>query len=770
MMGLALVSGGTVDVDDIERVMYYREACDKLLGLGTSHGKAAVRDAQAACKTLDFSFLDIEDKRQLLSLRYSKPSTPSNTNTFLEETSMFGRRKKKKKKKKKKKRFSFKKIGKGIKKGSKKLGKGFKKVRKQVGKVVNKPLNIAAKKILGKKNFNKVKGGIDRFKKGINKASKKISKKATKFINKNKKLFKKIGTGIAAAGLVIATAGAALPAMAATAAGTISTAVGAAGSALSAGFAAVQGGVAALGSAVGSAGTALYTKFAEKMAAGPLTDGIIGEDGKYGKWLKDLGEEGKKLTKKGKKAVEKFENSKQEIMDKIDFTKDNIHQQIENIPRRQRAKFERSLKKAVDKTTDGIENVYGQVAQQVTGMQDKLSNTYAQLLMKKDGVDSYVDGLLSSESNKLRRKGENLLAKYTEKGLAEVKFESAAQELKNLERLQLRLINGVTNAVEGVAGQAQQKAEQYAQQTQNLGHQISQSVQQVANNVDQATTAKVDQVSQRVDDLVSKVSQLQGEKADSLVQKAYSNTDVVQQGMASLRALNVLASRAGTTAKEFAKNFDINNETKNAVAMANTIASSRISEQSRNEFVGRPSSSIESEDDGNVEDGEEEENDDQEKENEGDEGDDDDSENEDESLDNDKDGATKDAAQVAAIRAEKRPRNLGMMKKTSAAIATVGATAVLHRSYKNRGKVNKRALAMRRANKRAFAMRRGNKKALPMRRANKKALAMRRAKQLSMKSRKNALLVRRKKKSSRRKGGRGSKKKRRGRKRRFRRL
>ena len=264
--------------------------------------------------------------------------------------------------------------------------------------------------------------------------------------------------------------------------------------------------------------------------------------------------------------------------------------------------------------------------------------------------------------------------------------------------------------MEGVAGQAQQKAEQYAQQTQNLGHQISQSVQQVANNVDQATTAKVDQVSQRVDDLVSKVSQLQGEKADSLVQKAYSNTDVVQQGMASLRALNVLASRAGTTAKEFAKNFDINNETKNAVAMANTIASSRISEQSRNEFVGRPSSSIESEDDGNVEDGEEEENDDQEKENEGDEGDDDDSENEDESLDNDKDGATKDAAQVAAIRAEKRPRNLGMMKKTSAAIATVGATAVLHRSYKNRGKVNKRALAMRRANKRAFAMRRGNKK------------------------------------------------------------
>ena len=71
--------------------------------------------------------------------------------------------------------------------------------------------------------------------------------------------------------------------MAATAAGTISTAVGAAGSALSAGFAAVQGGVAALGSAVGSAGTALYTKkFAEKMAAGPLTNGIIGEDGNTG--------------------------------------------------------------------------------------------------------------------------------------------------------------------------------------------------------------------------------------------------------------------------------------------------------------------------------------------------------------------------------------------------------------------------------------------------------------------------------------------------------
>ena len=164
----------------------------------------------------------------------------------------------------------------------------------------------------------------------------------------------------------------------------------------------------------------------------------------------------------------------------------------------------------------------------------------------------------------------------------------------------------------------QQKAEQYAQQTQNFGHKISQSVQQVANNVDQAITAKVDQVSQRVDDVVSKVSQLQDEKGDSLVQKSYSNTDAVQQGMASLRALNALASRAGTTAKEFAKNFDINNETKNAVAMANTIVSSRISEQSRNEFVGRPSSSIESEGDGNVEDGEEEENDDdREKENEG---------------------------------------------------------------------------------------------------------------------------------------------------------
>ena len=162
---------------------------------------------------------------------------------------------------------------------------------------------------------------------------------------------------------------------------------------------------------------------------------------------------------------------------------------------------------------------------------------------------------------------------------------------------------GVTSAVEGVAGQAQQKAEQYAQQTQNLGHQISQSVQQVANNVDQATTAKVDQVSQRVDDLVSKVSQLQGEKADSLVQKAYSNTDVVQQGMASLRALNVLASRAGTTAKEFAKNFDLNNET---IALAKKIVSSKISEQRRNEFVGRRISSIESGDDDNVENGEEE--------------------------------------------------------------------------------------------------------------------------------------------------------------------
>ena len=40
--GPCALSGGTVDVDDIERVMYYREACDKLLGLGTSHGKAAV--------------------------------------------------------------------------------------------------------------------------------------------------------------------------------------------------------------------------------------------------------------------------------------------------------------------------------------------------------------------------------------------------------------------------------------------------------------------------------------------------------------------------------------------------------------------------------------------------------------------------------------------------------------------------------------------------------------------------------------------------------
>ena len=91
-MGLALVSGGTVDVDDIEQVMYYREACDKLLGLGTSHGKAAVRDAQAACKTLDFSFLDAEDKRQLLSLRY-KNQVPK-VWYVLEETGMFGREKK----------------------------------------------------------------------------------------------------------------------------------------------------------------------------------------------------------------------------------------------------------------------------------------------------------------------------------------------------------------------------------------------------------------------------------------------------------------------------------------------------------------------------------------------------------------------------------------------------------------------------------------------------------------------------------------------------
>ena len=240
-------------------------------------------------------------------------------------------------------------------------------------------------------------------------------------------------------------------------------------------------------------------------------------------------------------------------------------------------------------------------------MQDKLSNTYAQLLMKKDGVDSYVDGLLSSESKRLRRKGEKLLAKYTEKGLAEVKFESAAQELKNLERLQLRVVQGVTSAVEGVAGQAQQKAEQYAQQTQNFGHKISQSVQQVAEGVDQATSSKVDQVSQRVDDLVSKVSQLQGEKDDSLIQKSLStdsNIDAVQQGMASLRALNVLASRAGTTAKEFAKNFDLNNET---IALAKKIVSSKISEQRRNEFVGRRISSIESGDDDNVENGEEEE-------------------------------------------------------------------------------------------------------------------------------------------------------------------
>ena len=183
-----------------------------------------------------------------------------------------------------------------------------------------------------------------------------------------------------------------------------------------------------------------------------------------------------------------------------------------------------------------------------------------------------------------------------------------------------------------------------------------------------------------------KVSQLQDEKGDSLVQKSYSNTDAVQQGMASLRALNALASRAGTTAKEFAKHFDINNETKNAVAMANTIVSSRISEQSRNEFVGRPSSSIESEGDGNVEDGEEEENDDQEKENEGGDGD-----------------------------AEKE-----MMKNSSAAITTLDDTAVLHRSYKDQNKVNKK---------------------LPCNGGSGG-----RAKQLSMKSRKNALMVRRKRK------------------------
>ena len=178
------------------------------------------------------------------------------------------------------------------------------------------------------------------------------------------------------------------------------------------------------------------------------------------------------------------------------------------------------------------------------------------------------------------------MEKYTEKGLAEVKFESAAQELKNLERLQLRVVQGVTSAVEGVAGQAQQKAEQYAQQTQNFGHKISQSVQQVAEGVDQVTSSKVDQVSQKVDDLVRRVSQLQGEKDDSLIQKSLStdsNIDAVQQGEASLRALNVLASKAGTTAKEFAKNFDLNNET---IALAKKLYHQRYQNSAEMNLLG----------------------------------------------------------------------------------------------------------------------------------------------------------------------------------------
>ena len=87
--------------------MYYREACDKLLGLGTSHGKAAVRDAQAACKTLDFSFLDEEDKRQLLSLRYSKPSTQVIRTRSWKKLVCSGEEEEKKKKKK---RFPLKKL------------------------------------------------------------------------------------------------------------------------------------------------------------------------------------------------------------------------------------------------------------------------------------------------------------------------------------------------------------------------------------------------------------------------------------------------------------------------------------------------------------------------------------------------------------------------------------------------------------------------------------------------------------------------------------
>ena len=72
-----------------------------------------------------------------------------------------------------------------------------------------------------------------------------------------------------------------------------------------------------------------------------------------------------------------------------------------------------------------------------------------------------------------------------------------------------------------------QKAEQYAQQTQNFGHKISQSVQQVAEGVDQVISSKVDQVSQKVDDLVRRVSQLQGEKDDSLIQKSYQPTSML---------------------------------------------------------------------------------------------------------------------------------------------------------------------------------------------------------------------------------------------------
>ena len=722
ILGLALANGSKVysDLNDFERVTYWREACDKLLDLGTSHDKAAVKDAQAACKTLDFSFLDMDDKstgneRQLFTLRKPKVATPSKTSTFL-ETSMFRGKKKKKKKKKK----LFKKIGKGLKKGAKKIRKQYKKVKKKIDKAIQKPLNDAGKRILGKKNFDKVKRTADKVKKGIKKASKEVSQKASKFIDKNKKVLKKIGTGIAAAGLIIATAGTALPAMAATAATTagaaVSAAVGAAGSAVSAGIAAVQGGIAALG----SAGTAFYTKMAEKMAVGPLADGIVGADGKYGEWLKDLGEEGKKLTKKGKKAVEKFERSKKEIIEKIDFTKGNIHEQIETIPRRQRAKFEKSLKQAIDETTDSIENVYGQVSQQVTGMQDKLSNTYAQLLMKKDGVDSYVDGLLTSKSKQLRRKGENLLAKYTEKGLAEVKFESAAQELKNLESLQLRLANGITNAVEGAAGQVQLKTMQYAQQARNVGHQISQGVQQMADNIDQATEKKIDQVSYKVDDLVKKVSQLQNNKGVSLSEKAdeYSNVDIVEQGTASLRALNVLANRAGLTAQQFVKDFSIDNKTKNEVALANTIAASKISEQNRNDFVGTRISTIEPEDN----DEEEDENDNEEgdendnkegDENNNEEGDENDNEEGDENMDKDQDEkpgdvpeeAGKDSdddkykaqkskinTEVVKVAAAKGPRKGGMIKKSGAAIAAVGATAALHNYRKKKNLARTAAL------------------------------------------------------------------------------